>query len=117
MKIIYWLSTSIISIFLLLSSFTYIFSKETIEGIKALGFPNFFRIELAILKLFAVFILMLPIVPVQMKEWGYAGVGLFLITAFVAHLKHKDSILIMILLVVLFGILIVSNVSMNKLMK
>ncbi|GAL80210.1 hypothetical protein JCM19274_3780 [Algibacter lectus] len=51
-----------------------------------------------------------------MKEWTYAGgVGLFLLTALVAHIKHKDSIFIMVLLVVLMGgVLMVSNIYMNK---
>lgn len=114
MKTIYWTSTILISVFLLLSSYTYFFSKSTIEGVKALGFPDFFRIQLAILKIIAVVLLLVPLVPVQVKEWTYAGVGLFLITALVAHIKHKDSILIMFLLIILFVVLCVSNIYLHK---
>ncbi len=117
MKTIYWSSTIIISSFLLLSSYTYLFSKNTIEGVKALGFPDFFRVELAVLKLIAAVILILPFAPLQVKEWTYAGVGLFLITALAAHIKHKDSIFILFLLVILMAVLVVSNIYMNKLMK
>jgi len=108
MKVIYWTTTIIISAFLLLSSYTYLFSKVTIEGIKELGFPDFFRIQLAVLKLIAVFLLLIPIVPIQIKEWTYAGVGLF------SHLKHRDSIGILIILIILFAILCVSNIYLNK---
>ncbi|KYG83040.1 hypothetical protein AWW67_06345 [Roseivirga seohaensis] len=117
MKAIYWSSTVIISAFLFLSSYSYVFSKSTIQGIKALGFPDFFRIELAILKLIAAVVLLLPFAPIQLKEWTYAGVGLFLITALIAHIKHKDSIFIMFLLLMLMGILIISNIYMNKILR
>jgi len=117
MKIIYWTSTIIISLFLLISSYTYVFSKATIEGIKDLGFPDFFRIQLAALKLIAVFLLLLPFVPLQIKEWTYAGVGLFLLTAFVAHLAHKDGLAILILLLVLMAILCLSNVYLHKVLR
>jgi len=114
MKTIYWASTLVISFFLLLSAYTYLFSKTTIEGVKALGFPDYFRIQLAVLKIIAVILLLFKFIPLQIKEWTYAGIGLFLITAFVAHLKHKDSIGILILLLVLFFVLCVSNIYMNK---
>jgi len=117
MKIIYWTSTVLISLFLVLSSYSYIFSKETIDGIRDLGFPDFFRVQLAILKIIAVLLLVIPVVPVQLKEWAYAGVGLFLITAFVAHLKHKDSIGILFLLVFLFTVLVISNFYMTKVLR
>lgn len=114
MKIIYWSSTVIIVVFLFVSSYSYVFSKSTIDGIKDLGFPDFFRVELAVLKLIAAILILLPFVSEQVKEWTYAGVGLFLLTAMIAHIKHQDSILILILLVVLMGILIVSNIYMHK---
>ena len=117
MKIIYWTSTILISLFLILSSYTYFFSRATIEGVKDLGFPDFFRIQLGVLKIIAVFLIMIPVVPMHIKEWTYAGIGLFLLTAFVAHVKHKDSIGIMFLLVFLFIILIISNVYMNKVLR
>ncbi|WP_020529333.1 DoxX family protein [Flexithrix dorotheae] len=117
MKILYWISTGITAAFLFWSAYTYLFSKNTIAGIKALGFPDFFRVELAVLKLLAAGILLIPLASPQVKEWAYAGVGLFLLTAFIAHLNHKDSIFILVFLLILIGILIVSNLLMNQIMK
>ncbi len=114
MQILYWSTTAIISTYLLLSSYTYVFSESTIAGVRELGFPDFFRVELAVLKVIAAILLLLPQVPLQLKEWAYAGVGLFLITAFVAHAAHKDPILINAVNVLLFGVLVVSNVMMRK---
>ncbi len=112
MNIIYWVSTALISYFLLVSSYTYFFSESTIEGLRDLGFPNFFRIQLGVLKVIAAFVLLIPNVPTYMKEWAYAGAGLFLITAIVAHIAHRDSIMILIFLLILVAILIVSRYSM-----
>ncbi len=116
MKTIYWISTLITCAFLLLSTYTYVFHKATIDGVKALGFPGFFRVQLAVLKIFAVIILLLPNLPIAMKEWAYAGILLFFITAFVAHVAHKDSIGISILLVVLSAIAITSYHTMKKML-
>ncbi|MEG1025669.1 MAG: DoxX family protein [Flavobacterium sp.] len=115
MKTIYWLTTALISAYLVLSSYSYLFSKSTIEGIKALGFPNFFRIELAVLKIIAVLILLIPALPLQAKEWAYAGVALFLLTAIIAHIAHKDNIWITVINLVLIGLLAVSYYTMHKL--
>jgi len=73
MKIIYWTSTILISLFLTWSSYTYIFNKATISGIRELGFPDYFRIQLSILKVIAVILLLLPQIPIQYKEWAYSG--------------------------------------------
>ncbi len=50
---IYWISTATISLFLFASAASYLFHSPTIAGIRELGFPDFFRIELAILKIVA----------------------------------------------------------------
>ncbi len=108
-NLIYWISTLLISGFLLLSSYTYFFSDNTINGLRELGFPDFFRIQLGILKVIAVVVLLIPKISMYAKEWAYAGVGLFLITALVAHIAHKDSLVVAFLLLVLFAILITSR--------
>ncbi|WP_343488430.1 DoxX family protein [Allomuricauda sp. d1] len=114
MKITYWASTIIIALFLLWSAYTYLFQKAVIDGVRELGFPDFFRIQLAALKIIAVVLLLLPNAPLYAKEWAYAGVGLFLLTALVAHIAHKDSVGISMLLVLLFVVLIVSRVYLQK---
>jgi hypothetical protein len=111
----YWISTSLISVYLLLSAYSYFFSKSTIEGVRELGFPDFFRIELAILKIIAVLVLLIPSVPIQLKEWAYAGIGLFLLTAIVAHIAHKDHFGITLINLLFLVILIWSNYSLLKL--
>jgi len=110
MGVLYWISTGLISVFLAISSYSYIFHSTTIEGIKDLGFPDFFRIQLAILKIIAAIFLLIPNIPVSVKEWCYAGIAFFLITAVVAHVAHKDSVGILLLLCAIFIVLITSYV-------
>ena len=100
--------------FLLLSSYTYLFHTDTIEGIKELGFPDFFRVELAVLKVTAAVILIFPKITVQIKVWAYSGVMLFYITAMIAHIAHKDTIGILFLLTALIVILMTSYFTMKK---
>ncbi|MFK7931930.1 MAG: DoxX family protein [Saprospiraceae bacterium] len=114
MQTIYWVSTLIITGFLALSSYTYFFSAVTIEGVKDLGFPDFFRIQLGVLKVIAIALLLLPNLPTFLREWAYAGVGLFLLTAFVAHIAHKDSVGLLILLLFLFAALAVSRYTLTQ---
>ncbi len=115
MKNTYWITTVLISLFLLWSAYTYLFSKTTIAGIKELGFPDHFRIQLGILKVLAVLILLIPQIPIQYKEWAYSGVVLFFITAIVAHTAHKDPFIITLINIVLIGITLTSNYYLHKL--
>jgi len=116
MQAIFWTTTIIISSFLLWSSYSYIFSEATIKGVGDLGFPDHFRVMLAILKLIAVVVLIIPQVPLPVKEWAYAGVGLFFITAIIAHFSNKDPLVINLINIVLLCILIVSRYALYKLM-
>ena len=91
MNVTYWASTMTISAFLLLSAYTYFFSQNTINGLKDLGFPDYFRIQLGILKIIAVFALCIPSVPTYVKEWAYAGFFFNTALAFFAHYMVSDG--------------------------
>lgn len=112
--LIYWISTAIVAGFLLLSGISYFASQSTIDGLRELGFPDFFRVQLGVLQFLALVVLLVPQVPTRVKEWGYAGVALFLLTALVAHIAHRDSPAISVLLVVLFMALAISNAYLAR---
>lgn len=116
MSAIYWSSTALISVMLLLSAFAFFFHKGTIDGFRTLGLLHFFRIELAVLKIIAVFLLLSPAIPVQLKEWAYAGTGLFLIPASVTHITSKNSIGISLTLLVFIGLLATSTICLHNIM-
>lgn len=112
MSTIYWISTTILSAFLLWSAYSYFFSEATIQGVRELGFPDFFRLQLGMLKFIAVPVLLIPAVPLWVKEWGYAGTALFLITAMVAHVAHRDSPALLVVLFMLFASLVASRYAL-----
>ncbi len=114
MNMIYWVSTSLLSLILSASALSYLFHQNTISGIADLGFPDFFRLELSVLKLIAALVLIIPHVPLQIKEWAYAGAFFFFVTAIVAHIAHRDSHMISALNVVFIILLIVSNVYLHR---
>jgi len=105
---LYWVTTIILACFLLWSAFAYLFSSDMIKGVEALGFPDFFRVFLACLKALAAIIILIPSSPMLIKDWAYAGIFFFFITAIVAHIAHKDSPLITIINVVLIALLFIS---------
>jgi len=113
-NVIYWVSTTLVSAMLILSALSYFFHQNTIDGVRELGFPDFFRIQLAVLKLIAIVVLLLPFFSLQVKEWAYVGVALFYITAIVAHSAHKDPIAINLINLFFLILLIVSNIYLQK---
>lgn len=112
---IYWVSTVLLASILLISAYTYFFHKGTIDGVRALGFPDFFRVQLGVLKLIAAAVLLIPSVPNLIKQCAYAGAGFFFITAIVAHLANKDPVAISLVSVFFIAVLVVSNFSLYRL--
>ncbi|MFP2997369.1 DoxX family protein [Spongiivirga sp. MCCC 1A20706] len=109
MRITYWVSTTILCLFLLWSAYTYLLNKATIDGVRELGFPNFFRIQLAVLKIIAVLIIILPQVPLVAKDWAYGAVLFFFVTAIVAHIVHRDPFVITFINLILIAVTILSR--------
>ena len=83
-KITYWISTAIVSLMMIFSAYSYFTNPEVKQGFQHLGFPDYFRVELAIAKILGAIILLAPIKG-QVKEWAYAGFAFTFISAFIAH--------------------------------
>lgn len=83
-KIIYWATTAIIAGAMLLSAYMYLTAAAVKEGFVHIGFPSYFREELALAKLIGAILLLAP-VPARVKEWTYAGFAITFVSAVVAH--------------------------------
>jgi putative copper export protein len=105
------LAKGILVAFLILSAGTYLLHDQTKQGVRDLGFPDFFRVQLAMMKLCAALVLVIPAAPVWLRDASYAGVVFFLITAIVAHAAHKDPIWLNAINVVLLGVLVTSYLT------
>ncbi len=55
------------------------------EAIRRMGFPHYFGLELDICKLIGAVILLVPAIPVMIKEWAYVGFGILLLSASLGH--------------------------------
>ena len=89
--IVYWTVTAL---FCLEMGFTaYYMLLHLPEGAPALirlGFPSYFRVELAWAKLIGVVVLLAP-APARLKEWAYAGFAIDLTSALIAEGGHTPE--------------------------
>ena len=91
LTIIYWASTGLFSLWMLANAYAYLTSPVAKALCVHFGFPDYFRIELAVAKLIGVVVLMLPMRGGRVKEWAYAGFVITVISGFIAHLASGDS--------------------------
>jgi hypothetical protein len=108
-KIIYWITTAIIGLMMTYSAYAYLTQPMATQGFHHLGYPDYFRVELAIAKLIGVALLLAPLaswtkaipgegtsvetrtsVGARVKEWVYAGFAFTFISAFIAHSASGD---------------------------
>jgi len=84
-KTIFWISTTII--FLMEGIMPALTSQTELakEGIRHLGYPEYFGNALVVFKVLGTLILMIPQVPKRIKEWAYAGFGFDFIFASISH--------------------------------
>ena len=80
----YWASTGLFAAMMAGSAFAYLTQPAMAQAFAHLGFPPYFRVELGIAKLLGVAALLAP-TPPRVKEWAYAGFGITLVSAIVAH--------------------------------
>jgi len=90
-KIIYWVSTALVSLMMTFSAYSYLTNETIKQAFHHLGFPDYFRVELAVAKILGAVLLLLPIKG-QWKEWAYAGFVFTFVSAFIAHTASGDPI-------------------------
>ncbi|GHN02462.1 hypothetical protein WSM22_39510 [Cytophagales bacterium WSM2-2] len=111
-KITYYATTGLMSFAMLFSAYAYLTKPEVKQGFQHLGFPDYFRVELAIAKFIAAISLWLPFRLV--KGTAYVGLTISFVSAFIAHIASGDPIGSIINPVVVLAILVVSYITYNK---
>ena len=84
-KIIYWTATTIIALFEGLMPALTSQTEMAKEGIRHLGYPEYFGNAIVIFKVLGVLALIFPQVPKRVKEWAYAGFVFDFIFATISH--------------------------------
>lgn len=116
-KITYWVTTSLVTLSLASAGAMYFTNPEVSAGFAHLGFPDYFRKELGFAKLIAALVIILPMLPRNVKEWAYAGTGITFISASIAHAASGDPSGAVIMPVVQLLILATSYVMFARLQK
>lgn len=114
-KIVYWASTGIIALFMLFSAYKYFTDPAIVEAYVHLGFPDYLRKELGIAKIIGAMVLIIPGLPIRLKEWAYAGFFINFFSASLAHYMSGDPTQAIVTPLVLIFILMLSNVYLHKL--
>ncbi len=113
-KIIYWISTGFFCAFLLLTSISYLTDPKFVDIFKHLGFPQYFRVELAIAKILGVLMLLIPQIPSKVKEWVYVGFGITLVSGAIAHFNSGDPFGYAVNVLFWFILLVISYIYWHK---
>jgi len=114
-KIIFWVTTSII--FLMEGVMPALTSQTEMakEGIRHLGYPEYFGNALVVFKVVGTLLLIIPQVPKRIKEWAYAGFAFDFIFASISHFAIDGMDFQSFFPLLFLGILIASYVSYHKL--
>jgi hypothetical protein len=86
----FWIVTALFCVQIGFTAFAQLSLPQVAEAFTQLGFPAYFRVELALAKLLGVVVLLAP-VPARLKEWAYAGFAITLVSALIAHFAVGDG--------------------------
>ena len=86
----YWTVTALFCLQIGFTAYAQLRLPQVAEAFTHLGFPDYFRVELAWAKLLGLVLLLAP-VPKRLKEWAYAGFAITLGSALIAHFSVGDG--------------------------
>lgn len=112
-KITYWTSTAIVALMMIYSAYAYLTVPMMDQAFQHLGFPAYFRVELAVAKILGAVLLIAPVAS-RFKEWAYAGFSITFVSALIAHTMSGDPVSARIMPVIFLLLLIVSYFSYKK---
>ena len=114
-KIIFWTATIVIALFEGVMPALTSQTELAKEGIRHLGYPEYFGNALVVFKILGVLALVIPQIPKRVKEWAYAGFAFDFIFASISH-GVVDGVNVQTFFPMLvLGILAVSYVYYHKL--
>ena len=86
----FWTVTALFCLQIGFTAYAQLSLPQVAEAFTRLGFPTYFRVELAWAKLLGVVLLLAP-VSARLKEWAYAGFAFTLGSALIAHFAVGDG--------------------------
>lgn len=113
-KIIFWTATILIFLFEGVMPALTSQSEMAKEGIRHLGYPEYFGNALVVFKILGVIALVVPQVPKRLKEWAYAGFTFDFIFAAISHYAVDGMVFNAFFPFIVLGVLMVSYVYYHK---
>jgi len=116
-NIIYWTTTIII---VLMEGVIPAFTSQTEmakEGIRHLGYPEYFGNALVVFKVLGAIILILPKIPNRLKEWAYAGFAFDFIFASISYFAVAGISAEAFFPLIFLGLLVISYIYYHKRLK
>ena len=86
----FWIVTALFCVQIGFTAYAQLRLPQVADAFTHLGFPAYFRVELAWAKIVGIVLLLAP-VPTRLKEWAYAGFAINLASALIAHLAVGDG--------------------------
>jgi hypothetical protein len=114
-KIIFWTAT--ILIFLFEGVMPALTSQTELakEGVRHLGYPDYFGNALVVFKILGSLILVIPQLPKRVKEWAYAGFTFDFLFASISHYSVDGFDFQTIFPLIVLVILMISYIYFHKL--
>lgn len=116
-KIIFWSATIFIFLFEGVMPALTSHTELAKEGIRSLGYPEYFGKALVFFKIAGSLILIIPKVPARLKEWAYAGFTFDFLFAFISHVAVNGPEPLSFFPLAILAILMLSYVYFHKLRK
>jgi hypothetical protein len=110
----FWIATGFIFLFEGVMPALTSQSELAKEGIRHLGYPEYFGTLLVVFKVAGSLILVIPQVPSRIKEWAYAGFGFDFIFASASHVAVDGFSAMACFPLIVLAILAVSYVYYHK---
>lgn len=114
-KIIYWTTTGLIFLFEGVMPALTSQSEMAKEGIRHLGYPDYFGTALAVFKVVGAILLIVPQVPKRVKEWAYAGFAFDFIFAAISLVAVDGFVGMSFFPLIVLVVLAVSYIYYHKL--
>ncbi|KAF2327818.1 DoxX family protein [Flavobacterium ginsenosidimutans] len=116
-KIIFWTTTILIFLFEGVMPALTSQSEMAKEGIRHLGYPEYFGNALVVFKILGVLALIIPQVPGRIKEWAYAGFAFDFIFASISHFAVDGIGFQGFFPLIVLAILIISYVTYHRIQR
>src|SRR4051812_29362482 len=86
----FWIATAVFCLQIAFTAYAQLRLPQVAAAFTHLGFPSYFRVELSCAKLLGAVLILAP-VAARLKEWAYAGFGITLASALIAHFAEGDG--------------------------